>query len=260
MPRPRRMNRKSKPRRRIARKGKKVLRRARDVPDMASLSVKRSLQFTNPPAPPGPGANTNTLYSLMNTQLVDYVRAVQVAQAYQHYRIRKITLTFKPTFDTFTNGGSSKTNLYYMIDKSGSVPTNVSLEGLKQMGAKPIQLDEKNLKISWRPSVLESAMYAGGGVGASSASKYKISPWLTTTADNVSPGVFQASGIDHLGCYWYVDQLTPLGYQYTVECEVQFQFKKPLASGFLSSVSAIPAVVATLNDSADGIVGGGDGV
>jgi len=235
----------------------KAGRRVRDVPDMASLSCKRSMQTPGPP--PAPGFNTNTLYSLMNTQLIDYQRAVQVAAAYQHYRIKKITLTFKPTLDTFTNGGSSKPNLYYMIDKSGAIPTNASLEALKQMGAKPIQLDEKNLTISWRPSVLESVMYAAGGVGAASSSKYKVSPWLTTTADNVSPGVFVPSGVDHLGCYWYVDQLAPVGYQYTIECEVQFQFKKPLIN-LTSSVAAIPAEVATLNDSNDGVVGGGDGV
>lgn len=235
-------------------------RKARDVPDMASLSVKRSMQYTPPGGPPQPGFAVNTLFSLMNTQLIDYQRAVQVAAAYQHYRIRKITLTFKPSFDTFGGAGTTtKPNLYHMIDKSGTIPTNANLEALKQMGAKPRQLDEKNLTVSWRPSVLESAMYAAGGVGASSSSKYVISPWLATTAANVSPGVFVPSGIDHLGCYWYVDQATPNGYQYTIECEVQFQFKKPLIN-ILSSTSAIPAQVATLNDSADGVVGGGDGV
>lgn len=252
MPRPKNTNRKSN---RKA-KGRKQFKRARDVPDMASLSVKRSMATGTPP---GPGFNTNQLYYLMNTQLIDYTRAVQVAAAYQHYRIRKITLTFKLTFDTFGAGVTSKPNLYYMIDKSGSIPTNANLEALKQMGAKPIQLDEKNITVSWRPSVLESAMYASGGAGAASSSKYKISPWLATTANNVSPGVFVPSGIDHLGCYWYVDQLTPNGYQYTIECEVQFQFKKPLIN-LLSTVEGIPAVVATLNDSADGVVGGGDGV
>lgn len=256
-----RSNRKSKaPGKRAARKGRRAprSRRGGDVPDMASLSVKRSLATPIPPY--GIGFATNTLYSLMNTQLSDYTRAVLVAQAYQHYRIKKVTLTFKPSFDTFTNGGiSSKPNLYYMIDKSGAIPTNASLEALKQMGAKPIQLDEKNLTVSWAPSVLESVMYAAGGTGAASSSKYKVSPWLTTTADNVSPGVFIANAVDHLGLYWYVDQLVAGGYQYTVECEVQFQFKKPLMN-ITSSVEAIKAIPARINDSPDGVEGGGDGV
>jgi len=242
------------------RKGKRTNRKARkagNVPDWASLSCKRTI------VPQGAAAyNTNTLYSLMNTQLIDYPRAVQVAAGYQHYRIKKIKLTFKPTSDNFlaAAGAVSKPNLYYMIDKSGAIPTNVSLEGLKGMGARPRQLDEKNMSIQWSPSVLESVMYAAGGVGAASSSKYRISPWLTTTADNVSPGAFVASGVDHLGVYWYVDQLlNPIGYQYTCEVEVQFEFKKPLINA-LSSVAAIPSVAATLNDSPDGVVGGGDGV
>lgn len=243
------------PKSKKARKGKN--RKNSNLADYAQLSCKRTIT-------PAVGAayNTNTLYSLMNTQLIDYPRAVQVAAAFQHYRIKKIKITFKPTSDNFlaAAGAVSKPNLYYMIDKSGAIPTNVSLEGLKGMGARPKQLDEKNLSFQWSPSVLESAMYAGGGVGASSASKYKISPWLTTTAQNVSPGAFVASGIDHLGCYWYVDQLlNPIGYQYTAEVEVQFQFKKPLIN-MLSSVSAVPSICAVLNDSPDGIVGGGDGV
>lgn len=238
--------------------GKKGFRKAKDVKDFASLSCKRTiLTPTTPPAQ----FNVNTLYSLMNTQLVDYPRAVSVASAYQHYRIKKVTLTIKPTFDTFLGGASgTKMHLYHMIDKSGSVPTNIALEGLKAMGAKPKELDENNRVISWRPSVLESVMYAAGGVGAASSSKYKISPWLTTTADNVSPGVFAPSGVDHLGVYWYVEQLNTSGTQYQCEVEVQFEFKKPLTNINLSATPALGAIVAPLNDSPDGIVGGGDGV
>lgn len=233
-------------------------RKSGNVPDIASLSVKRSMVATG-----GGQFASNTLYSLMNTQLTDYPRAVTVASAYQHYRIKNIKLTIKPSYDTYqiiAGATTSKPNLYYMIDKSGGVPTNISLEGLKNMGARPKQLDEKNIVISWSPSVLESAMYAGGGAGAGSFSKYQISPWLTTTANTVSPGAFAPSGLDHLGIYWYVDQLVNLaGAQYSVECEVQFQFKKPLTN-MLSSTEATPAVAAELNNSVDGIVGGGDGV
>lgn len=251
-----RTNRKSKaPGKRRGKKGGRS-KRSSNVPDRASLSVKRSLAVS----PSQPGYATNTLYSLMNTQLLDYQRAVTVASAYQHYRIKKVSLTFKPSSDTFMVTQATKPNLYHMIDKSGSVPTNITLEGLKQMGARPKQLDEKNLVVQWSPSVLESVMYASGGVGAASSSKYKISPWLTTTADNVSPGAFVPNAVDHLGIYWYVDQALTQGYQYTVECEVQFEFKKPLASGFIGTTHATPAIVATLNDSPDGIVGGGDGI
>lgn len=238
-----------------------MTKRSSNVPDLASLSVKRTIV-----APPSGGTfQTNTMYKLMDTQLIDYQRAVQVAQAYQHFRIKKIKITWKPLYDTFVGAvGStvSKPNLYFMIDKSGSIPTNVTLEGLKAMGAKPKQLDEKNLSFEWSPSVLEATMYAGGGAGVTSASKYKISPWLTTNANVVSPGVFQANGTDHLGIYWYVDQLlnTQAAYAYTCEVEVQFQFKKPLSANNIGTTEALSAQLAELNDSPDGIVGGGDGV
>lgn len=238
---------------------KRTFRKARDVPEWASLSCKRSLTS----APGVSGFNSNTLYSLLDTQLIDYERAAAVGSQYQHYRMKKITITFKPTFDNYlaAGGAITKPNLYYMIDKSGVVPTNITLEGLKAMGAKPRQLDEKNMSISWRPSVLESVMYQGG-VNNATPSRYLISPWLNTSAVPIQPGVFQASGIDHLGIYWYLDQLSNVpGAQYTVECEVQFEFKKP-NDGFLtqSTVPAVAAIVAPRNTSPDGIVGGGDGV
>lgn len=198
----------------------------------------------------------------MNTALVQYQRASIVSEAYQHYRIKKITVTFLPQFDNFlaSGGAVTKPYLYWMIDKAGAVPTNITLEGLKQMGAKPIQLDEKPVKISWRPSVLQSVMYAGGGLGAANPSAYKISPWLNTRA-NVVDVASGPSGIDHLGLYWYMDCLNNApGIQYQAEVEVQFQFKKPLTTLAVSTQQAIGSVQKTLNDSPDGVVGGGDGI
>lgn len=229
----------------------------KDVPDWASLSVKRTIN-------PSIGGNypVNLMQSLMNVQLVDYPRAVQVAGAFQHFRIKKITLTVKPVYDSFVAavGAPGKMNLYYMIDKSGSIPTNVTLEGLKALGAKPRQLDENNRTISWAPSILESSMTAGGGVGVSASSKYKISPWLTTSANVVNPGIFAPSQVDHLGVYWFVEQVPAgAGFQYSCEVEVQFEFKKPLTNIF-GNTEAMKSVVAELNDSPDGIVGGGDGI
>lgn len=247
------------PRKKAQKKASKKTKRSSNVPDYASISCKRSMDDS------GRNYATNALYSLMNTQLSDFPRAVQVAQAFQHYRIKKIKVTWKPTYDTFIGAVGttvSKPNLYYMVDKAGSVPTNITLEGLKGMGSRPKQLDETNLSFEWSPSVLESSMIAGGGAGVSASNKYTISPWLTTTAQVVSPGAFVASGVDHLGLYWYVDQLVNLqaAYAYTMEVEVQFEFKKPLNSGLISAIHAKPATLCILNDSPDGIVGGGDGV
>lgn len=178
--------------------------------------------------------------------------------------MKRITITFKPTYDTYApTGGTTigKPNLYFMLDKSGSLPTNITLEGLKAMGARPRQLDEKNMSVSWAPSVLDYTMIASGAAPTANPAKYKISPWLSCNENIVAPGAFNPSRVDHLGLYWYVDQANPGATPsvYTVEIEVQFVFKKPLTV-LSSSVAAIPAQYAVLNDSPDGIVGGNDGV
>lgn len=250
-------------RRRGARKGRKMLRKRRgvrrssNVKDYAGLSVKQS--FT---APGGGTFQPNVMYDLLNTQLIGNPRAVQVAKAYQFYRIKRIAVTFKPLYDTFAGvaGNMSKPNLYYMIDKSGSIPTTITLEGLKQMGARPHQLDEKNFTVAWAPSVIESAMFIGGAPATGAPAKYQISPWLNTNADVSNPGAWVASGIDHLGLHWYIDQLISTGYAYTCEVEVQFQFKKPLDQYNIGTTPSLSAVPAVRNDSPDGVVGGGDGV
>lgn len=230
---------------------KRGFRKARDVGDYASLSVKRSV---NPPG--GGNFQTNGMYELRNVELEDYDRAIQVAQAYQHYRIKKITLTLKPTFDTYQQGvgTGSRPNLYYMIDKSGSIPANVTLEGLKQMGAKAHRFDEKPFTISWRPSVLTGDATAPGVLGAS---QYRISPWLSTAARPLDVP-WAPSVVDHLGIFWYVEQLFNGTVQYNAEIEVQFQFKKPLMVTSPGAPMATKTVVATIDDSSDGIVGGPD--
>jgi len=225
------------------------LRRARDVSDLASLSVTATLV----PPPGNQNFLTGALYSLMNTELAGYARAVQVAKAYQHYRITKITLKLKPTADTYTQGGPSKPQLYYMIDKSGSVPTNATLELLKQMGAKPHAFDENTRVISWRPSVLADTATNPGAL-QSTPNKYMISPWLSTNANIISPNVFNPSTVDHLGIYWFVDQQFQPGYGYQAEVEVQFQFKKPVWVTVSGAVAAIPAQIGTPDNSPDGIL------
>jgi len=242
--------------RRVARKPRIARRRfrpARDVPDIASCSVKRTI--TTPDTPDG-RFRTNDMYQLRNVDLASYDRAVQIAAGYQHFRIKKVTLTLKPTYDTYqsTNvpGNTSRPNLYYMIDKSGSLPINVTLEALKQMGAKAHRFDEKPVSISWRPSVLTGDTTAPGVLFSA---QYRVSPWLSTSAAPLG-AAWTPSSVDHLGIFFYVEQLFAFegGSQYTAELEVQFQFKKPLMPQ-VGSVPAKSVSVAMLDDSEDGVVG-----
>lgn len=161
-------------------------------------------------------------------------RARAVATAYMHYRIKKISLTFKPTVDTFAAGGvnGAKPDLYVLIDKSGAVPTNATFDALRSMGAKARALDEKPLTVSWRPSVLMDAASNPGPGFAVSPANYKISPWLTTNATPLSPGAWTVSTVDHLGVFFFAQDPYPGASptHYTVDVTIDVEFKKPLNS------------------------------
>jgi len=222
--------------RRPAKKPMKKRAKRTNVPDKASLSETRSLI--------APGGNTiNTLYSLMNTSLEQYTRAPLVAQGYQHYRIKHISLKIKSPFDTWISSGNTyaKPYLYYMIDKSGSLPSNITLSALKSMGCQPKRLDDKTIKISWRPSVL-TLTSDGSPVLSANNSQYKISPWLSTNKNSLASGAFVCSDLNHLGIFWYAE--TPAGPStilFNVEAVLDIEFKKPLNSSLTGESDAIKA-------------------
>lgn len=235
------------------RKGRKGrARRTKNVAEYASLSEQRTLSVQG-------GFVNNTLYSLMNTTLSQFSRASTVAQGYQHYRIKYIALKVKPIWDAYmytgTPGSVGKPRLYYMIDKAGAIPTNITLEGLKQMGARPHEFDENTRVIGWRPSVLTDVTTAGGVAPLAQGAQYKLSPWLNTSDVTVFQP-WNPSTVDHLGVYWYVEAPVQGGgnQPYFVDVEVQFEFKKPLIATAVGQFSAVPASLAIHNASKDGIV------
>jgi len=233
-----------------ARRPRRALRskRASNVPDIAKCSVKRTIldELQN-------NFVVNQTYDIHRVQLIGYDRAVQIAKAYQFFRIKKIAVTLKVGYDTYQAGAGAATrpNLYFMLDKSQSIPQNVTLESMKQMGARPHQLDNKPFTISWSPTVLTEQQTFLGAVPA----KYMTSPWLNTNNNNL--GAFAPSIVPHNGLYWYVqmDAIGGVNYQYTAEIEVQFEFKKPLWS-VTGNTPSLGVSLAALNDSADGVVGG----
>lgn len=235
------------------------MKKNRTISDYATCSVATTIV-------PRGGGNfaSNIMYSSFQNngiKLSDFPRASSIAANYQHFKIKQVKLTLKWTYDTFQQGviagGGSRPNLYYMIDKSGSIPANVTLEGLKNMGSKPHTCDNRQFVITWRPAVLtEDQNQLVGPV----ASQYRISPWLATNPGAPGPNVFNPSDVAHNGIYWYVEQLFGGGIQYNAEMEVQFAFKKPLYGGTVASNPASGFETATLNSSSDGVVGGPDGV
>lgn len=211
------------PRRRIVRTARvrRPLRRAGGVNDVAGVSVSTNFN----------GLTTNNTYSSLTTQLSDFSRAVQVAQAYQFYRIKMIEFKFLPKLDTYVAGGAGGAtlpNLLYMIDKSGAISTSFTAGNLLQMGAKPIRFDDKNITIKWRPSVLtDVAFNQGGAPGSSAPSQYKVSPWLATNQNSTSSSQWVPSGVNHLGIHWVVET-TGTNSLYDLIVTAHFQFKKPL--------------------------------
>lgn len=177
------------------------------------------------------------MYRYVNFNLAQFARAASVAQSYQHYRIKSIKLTFKCAADTFTGSDNAKPYLYYLIDKSGSLPvTGVGLDTLKQSGCIPHVFDEKEKVVMWRPSVLEATLNAGGSV---TGSKYRVSPWLSTNAVPTA-STWTPSTIPHLGIVFTSDQVGTSPTVFTVDMEVQFQFKKPI---WQPSAQALPQVM-----------------
>lgn len=191
-----------------------------NVPDRASCSCKVDIS-------PGssPHFANNTPYSITGIQLSQFARALAVSKAYQHYRIKSFKLTIRSSFDTYdSTAGVSKPDLYYIVDKAGVFsPTTFTWYQLKQAGARPRALDEKDITITFSPAVL-SEMEGGPGALASS---YKVSPWLSTNVDNVS----------HRGIFWVVNQIFGTALSYQCEMEAQFEFKKPVWSGSSSQTS-----------------------
>jgi len=218
-------------------------RPARAVPEWASCTESMALTTIT-----GVNYTMNQMYGFNATQLAYFVnRAVPIAQSYQHFRLKRVLLEFKPQYDTFapiagapTGQGFSAPNLFYMINKAGSIPTNPTVDNLRSMGAKPIRFDEKILKVAWRPSVLQENSGTLGDIG----SAYKISPWLSTNANANAVGIWNPSTVSHLGIFWTVQRngIIPPGtaeLTYDIQITVEFEFKKPLVKVIPTQPQAI---------------------
>lgn len=231
-----RKKRTSRPKRRLNIRRTRIRRPVRNVRDYAGVSVSTSLTNTisNPPTT----FVTGQMYRYYNFNLAQFARASSVAQSYQHFRIKSIKLTFKASADTFTSSDASKPYLYYLIDKSGSLPvTGVGIDTLKQSGCIPHTFDEREKVVIWRPSVLEGTLNSSGSL---TGSKYRVSPWLSTN-DVPTASTWSPSTIPHLGIVFTSDCLNyNQAPAFQVDMEVQFQFKKPI---WQPSANALPQVV-----------------
>lgn len=206
----------------MARKRRAPSRRLpKNVPEMASCS--EVLQLLD--------GESNQMYGPSTVDLTLFKRARGIAAGYQEFRITNVKFTFKPQFDTFAATTDAATalrvpNMYYMIDKAQTLPANTTLATLRSMGAKPHRFDDKSVVVSWSPGV---QIAANNGALAASLVKPLISPWLATNA--TPDAAWTPSGVDHAGIFYQLDAGALPGdgqYEYGVDVEVQFQFRKPL--------------------------------
>jgi len=230
---PRRMKSKRRP----VRKGKKSRALPTNVAEKASCSV--SIKVAD--------GESNQMYGSNVFQLDQFDRAVAIARAYQEYRITSCKWTFKPQFDTFTANTDAATALrvpqfYFMIDKAQSLPLGSTLATLRSMGAKPRRFDDKNVTVTYSPAV-QGAVW--DGAAATVPSLPRTSPWLNTNA--APDGPWAPNTIDHGGLFYILDTQGPLPgdgqYEYGVELEVQFQFRKPLLPIISGENKAKPLVL-----------------
>lgn len=211
-----------------ARRGRGRGRRmARGVPEKASCTEVVQTQNLV--------ANTN--YSSYNISLASTTRALDIAKGYQYYRIKRVTYVIKPTQDTFVSGGNSVPYLYYMVDRTKLFVNGFTINQLKSMGAKPRRVDEKIIKFSYTPSVLTDTY--DNNVGANQFVQYKMSPWLPTK-DITQVGVWNPNTTDHLGIVWRMEQSFGDASAYSIERQIEFEFKKPATPTTVSAPEDVP--------------------
>jgi len=205
------------------------------VPEKASLTEIISNRATQ-----GVGFYAGgTSYRLTNMSLAICPRAVIVAQAYQEYRIRRITLAFKPLLDTFAASATAVSipYLYYMVDKRLAVPFNFTIDVLKSMGATPKRFDDKTVVAKYAPAVLQSSITDPGSLTTALAAA-TVSPWLPTTSAPSQIGPYVPSDVDHTGIVWQLYQAGSVSVMYyDIDIMVDFEFRKPTLAGTVNQAT-----------------------
>lgn len=241
------------PRRRQYRRKAPMYRRMR-----GHIVEKAAAQYSTNSAPLFSNAS---VYSFMNFALSAASTRVQaIAKAYQFYRIKRVTWEVRPAYDTFTasstTAGSSVPQLYWRVDRDAVFTPATTLQTLKASGCKPIRLDDKIIRKSFKPSVLQAVADAAGPEANAPSlvlGSKRISPWLPTNANNYVQAAqnepWAPSSIDHLGLLLAVDQdvgvnaTNPVAY---VSFTVEFEFNKPLDSSSIGDVSITEVKLETL--------------
>lgn len=222
------------------------VRRTAGVPEWASCSEKKILTYT-------PGGSTtvtqslpfNTLFNSYNFNLSSTIRARSVAQAYQYFRIKRVTFRFKPETDTFVVG-TPLPMLYYQIDKTMSCSQFSAISQFRAIGCRGTPFN-REITVSFKPAVAQGVFDNQPTYGTQVVSKPLLSPWIST---NQSPGgpltTWSPSQVDHMGLLWGVESVSAQSAAttfYKVEVEYEYEFKKPLINSVPSSEEQLPVYI-----------------
>lgn len=232
---------------RMARKPRmaRAMTRTSGVPEWASCSEKKILTFTQ-------GSTTtqslpfNTLFNSYNFNLSSTTRARSVAQAYQYFRIKRVTFRFKPETDTFVVG-TPVPMLYYQIDKTLSCSQFTAISQFRAIGCRGTPFN-REITVSFKPAVAQGVVDNQPNYGTQIVAKPLLSPWISTNqqAGNPLVSTWAPSQADHMGLIWGVESITAQAAAttfYKVEVEYEYEFKKPLINSVPSSEEQLPVYV-----------------
>lgn len=173
----------------------------------------------------------NMAYQDTQVSLARYLRASSIARGYQQFRITKVEYMFKPLVDTFSSDnpslGAGIPYLFAVVDKTGTFSAFQNSQQLREAGAKPRRFDDKTLRVSYKPAVLDYVYDKNNS--SNSWAKPITSPWLSTNKNNDgSTTIWNPSSIDHLGIAWMVEGGLNTVSSYQLEVTAHFEFRKPL--------------------------------
>lgn len=221
------------PRRKVAKRSY----RSKGIVERAAAKYSTLNQLLQPAQAMTPGGG---VYAFRNFSLSGASTRVQnIAQGYQEYRIKRITWECRGFFDTFPVATSATSptvpHLYWRIDRVGGYNADTTLNTLKASGCRPIRLDDKLIRRSFVPSVLQPVSVAPANAGTSEpvimANAPRMSPWLATNANayitsNLS---WAPSTVDHMGLLVSIDcDVVPFASAAAISFTVEFEFRKPL--------------------------------
>lgn len=176
--------------------------------------------------------------------LTQFPRALDIADNYQKYRISKVEYIYKPLYDTFQSqyqaGSNVNVTVPYLFSKVLNYPSpnSFGLSYLTTLGAKPRRIDDKSVKVTYTPHILQGGLVntvavtgASQGVGTSGGVARAIKkPWLNTHYYDPSGNQVMDNTIHFGHVFWIQQEVTnpdPTKPVCALDVNVYFEFAKP---------------------------------